>query len=213
MTFQAWLLFCATDTLISLTPGPAVLLVVSLGVSRGARVGVRAGLGILTANALYFAISASGVGALLLASYRVFFAVKWIGAAYLVWIGLGMLWRRGEAGAAPSLGGRAGGFRAGFVTNASNPKLLVYFAAILPQFIDPAGRLALPLQVGTLAVTSMGIELLILVGYAALAARGRRLVETPRGALWMQRVGGGLLIAAALRVAALRRGDTAAVVP
>lgn len=208
MTLQAWLLFCAADTVLSLTPGPAVLLVVSLGMARGARAGSRAGLGILTANAMYFAISASGLGAMLIASYHVFFAIKWVGAAYLLWIGLHMLLRRPEAGVPARMPLHGGGFRAGFLMNASNPKLLVYFAAILPQFIDPRGPLAL--QVGILAVTSMTIELVILLGYAALASRGQRLLETPRAHTWLERVGGGLLIAAAARIAAIRRGDAAA---
>lgn len=207
MSVEAWLLFCATDFVVSLTPGPAVLLVLSLAMTRGARTGIHAGLGILTANALYFAISATGLGALLLASWNVFFAVKWLGAAYLVWIGLGMIFQRREAGGPVRRPSAGGGFRHGFLVNASNPKLLVYFIAILPQFIDPAGDV--PLQVGILALSSMAIELAILVGYAALADRGRRFVGTPRAQAWVQRCGGTLLIAAAARIAALRRGEVA----
>lgn len=210
MTLEAWLLFCATDLVISLTPGPAVLLVVSLGMTRGARTGVRASCGILIANAIYFAVSATGIGALLLASWNVFFAVKWLGAAYLAWIGTGMLLRRPDPAAPLRAPGHGNGFRLGFLVNASNPKLLVYFVAILPQFIDPAGSLALPLQVGILAVSSMVLELAILVGYALLAERGQRFVRTPRAQALVQRTGGLLLIAAAARIAAIRRGEPAA---
>ena len=210
MTLDAWLLFCATDLVISLTPGPAVLLVVSLGMTRGARTGVRASCGVLTANAIYFAVSATGIGALLLASWNVFFAVKWLGAAYLAWIGTGMLLRRPDPAAPLRAPVRGNGFRLGFLVNASNPKLLVYFVAILPQFIDPAGSLALPLQVGILAVSSMVLELAILVGYALLAERGQRFVRTPRAQALVQRTGGLLLIAAAARIAAIRCGEPAA---
>lgn len=210
MTLEAWLLFASTDTVLSLTPGPAVLLVVSLGMARGSRAGLRASLGILAANAIYFALSATGIGTLLLASWQLFFAVKWLGAAYLVWMGLGMLFggrREPRAGALAA----GAGFRHGFLVNGSNPKLLVYFMAILPQFIDPSGPLAL--QVLVLGVTSMSIELAVLAGYAALASRSRRYLRTPRAMGWGERLGGALLIAAAARVAALRRGDPAAVLP
>jgi threonine/homoserine/homoserine lactone efflux protein len=171
---------------------------------------VRASCGILTANAIYFAVSATGIGALLLASWNVFFAVKWLGAAYLAWIGTGMLLRRPDPAAPLRAPGHGNGFRLGFLVNASNPKLLVYFVAILPQFIDPAGSLALPLQVGILAVSSMVLELAILVGYALLAERGQRFVRTPRAQALVQRTGGLLLIAAAARIAAIRRGEPAA---
>lgn len=206
MTFEAWLLFATTDAVLSLTPGPAVLLVVTLGMTRGTRAGLHASLGILAANALYFALSATGIGTLLMASWQLFFAVKWLGAAYLVWIGAAMLFgRRREPSVAP--GARevlpaGAGFRHGFLVNASNPKLLVYFMAILPQFIDPAGPVA-P-QVLVLGVTSMAIEWVVLAGYAALASRSRRYLRTPRALQWVERAGGGLLIAAAARVAALR---------
>jgi threonine/homoserine/homoserine lactone efflux protein len=210
VTLEAWLLFCATDTVLSLTPGPAVLLVVSLALTRGARPGLRASLGVLCANALYFTISATGIGALLLASWHVFFAVKWLGAAYLVWTGLAMLLRRPSA-EETLVPVRGGGFRGGFLVSGSNPKNLVYFAAILPQFIDPSETtIPFACQVAILAVTSMTIELGTLAGYALLAARGRRLVGTPRARAWLHRSGGALLIAAAARVAASRRGEVPA---
>lgn len=211
MTLEGWLLFCATDLVLSLTPGPAVLLVVSLGMTRGARAGVRAGCGILTANAMYFAVSATGIGALLLASWNVFFAVKWLGAAYLAWIGAGMLLRRPDPAGPLRAPARGNGFRLGFLVNASNPKNLVYFVAILPQFIDPTGPLAS--QVAILAVSSMAVELLVLVGYALLAERGQRFVRTPRAQVLVQRTGGLLLIAAAARIAAIRRGEPAGALP
>jgi threonine/homoserine/homoserine lactone efflux protein len=210
VSFDAWLLFASTDTVLSLTPGPAVLLVVSLGMARGSRAGLRASLGVLAANAIYFALSATGIGTLLLASWELFFAVKWLGAAYLVGMGLRMLSghrRESTAGVLPA----GAGFRHGFLVNAANPKLLVYFMAILPQFIDPEGPLAL--QVLVLGVTSMSIEAVVLAGYAALASRSRRYLRTPGAMGFVERLGGGLLVAAAARVAALRRGDPAAVLP
>jgi threonine/homoserine/homoserine lactone efflux protein len=211
VTLEAWLLFCATELVLSLTPGPAVLLVVSLGMTRGARIGVRASCGILAANAVYFAVSATGLGALLLASWNVFFAVKWLGAAYLAWSGTGMLLRRPDPAGPLRVPVRGNGFRLGFLMHASNPKLLVYFVAILPQFIDPAGPLGL--QIAILAATSMALELAILVGYALLAERGQRFVRTPRAQALVQRAGGLLLIAAAARIAAIGRGEPAGALP
>ena len=85
------LLFAATELLLSATPGPAVLLVVSQGIRRGYRSSTRAAAGILTGNAIYFALSAAGLGALLMASKRVFDVLQIAGAAYLVLIGSRML--------------------------------------------------------------------------------------------------------------------------
>ena len=93
MTLQTWLLFCATETLLSLTPGPAVLLVVGQALGRGGRAGLVAACGILSANAMYFALSATGLGAILLASSQLFTAIKWLGAIYLIIVGLQMIVR------------------------------------------------------------------------------------------------------------------------
>src|SRR5262245_18897696 len=149
MSLEAWAAFCLTETVLCFTPGPAVLYMVSVALARGFGPGIRAALGILSANAAYFALSAAGVGAALLASYELFLAIKWLGAGYLVWIGLRMLLQRRperppaaevpgarSEGAVPPAGADRA-FVRGVLVQGANPKALVFFAALLPQFIDP----------------------------------------------------------------------------
>ena len=210
LTFQTWLLFCATETVLCFTPGPAVLLVVSLSLARGARAGFGASLGILTANAAYFVLSATSLGAILLASWNLFFVIKWLGAAYLVWLGVQMLLfpSRPLATSEPSRPAspprrRLGAFWYGFVTQAANPKALVFFTALLPQFIDPEGAVAV--QVAILGISSVVIEFVVLAIYVAACHRARSWARDPRFATPLQRAGGLLLIGAAVRLAAIRR--------
>jgi len=195
MTFENWLLFCVTETVLCFTPGPAVMLVMTFALTRDARAGVGASFGILTANTAYFILSATSLGAVLVASWELFSLIKWIGAAYLVWLGLHMMieaWRN-AASAAP----------AAIQPPSRNPKLLIFFTAILPQFIDPHAAVA-P-QVAILGVSSVTIELGVLCLYVAACQQVRGMVGHARFAAPLQALGGGLLVMAGVRLAALRR--------
>lgn len=203
MTSQTWILFCLTETVLCLIPGPAVLYVLGTAVRCGFGTGLRAAAGILAGNLFYFCLSATGIAAIILASHWVFSLLKWAGAAYLVWLGLRLLLSRAAAPQAapapmppPSENPRS--FVRGFVVQAANPKALVFFIALLPQFINPAA--SVPWQILILAVSSVAIEFVVLSGYAALAARARRLTGA-RFAQSLERIGGAFLIAAGARLA------------
>jgi homoserine/homoserine lactone efflux protein len=208
MSIEAWLLFAATEAVLCLSPGPAVLLVLSASLTRGRLPGMQASAGILMANTFYFLLSATGLGAILLASWEVFFLIKWVGAAYLIWLGLKMFMARGDTylhAAEHPMPTRSAGrtFLHGVVAQGANPKALVYFTALLPQFVNPAAPLA-P-QIIILAVTSILIEFGVLAGYAALASRMSHFAQRPRFASVLHRVGGGLLIGAGAGLATLKR--------
>jgi threonine/homoserine/homoserine lactone efflux protein len=157
---------------------------------------------------VYFVLSATGLGAVLMASYEVFSAIKWAGAAYLIWLGvrafrstaaLGGVAAAGEGGALGRLVGR------GFLVQVANPKALVFFTALLPQFIDPHASVVW--QVAVLGVTSQLVEIVVLSGYGALAARAAHLTARPAFVGATNKVAGALLIGAGLRIAALPRGE------
>lgn len=198
MTWQTWGLFMLTEIVLCLTPGPAVLFVVSQGLRYGGMRSLWANAGILTANTVYFALSGAGLGAVLLASHDLFLVVKWAGAAYLVYLGATTFFGRGAGIAAdgeeppaisgPRLLGR------GFVLQAANPKALVFFTALLPQFIDPRGNVAV--QVLVLGVSSAVAEFLVLGAYGAFAGRAQHLARRPRFARAANRLSGALLIGA-----------------
>ena len=204
MSFDTWLAFLAMDAVLCFVPGPAVLFVVSVALARGARPGLAAALGILAANAGFFALSGTGVAAVILASNRLFVALKWAGAAYLVWIGLRMLFSRPASLESPEPQPVSRAFARGLVVQGANPKALVFFVALLPQFIDP--RAPVGLQILVLGVSSVLIELGVLAIYVGFAIQARRLAGA-RVATALERVGGAFLVAAGLRLAAVRRGE------
>jgi len=207
MTWQVWSAFALIETVLCLTPGPAVLLVLSQALTRGTVKTIWSILGILSANTTYFILSATGIGAILLASYDLFFAIKWIGAAYLVWLGISAFLGKSKAlsirhgAAAPTPGRRL--FVNGFTLQMSNPKALLFFTALLPQFINPHAAIA-P-QVAILALTSVFIEFFVQLVYAGLAGRAALLAAQPRFARVADRISGSLLITAGIGMAALRR--------
>ena len=205
VSLEVWALFVVTESILCLTPGPAVLLVVAQALGRGAAASVWATLGILTGNALYFALSATGLGALLLASYELFALVRWLGAAYLIWLGVRTFVRRSATrSTAPTVAaGRRRTFVNGFVLQAANPKALLFFVALLPQFIEPGGHVAG--QVLVLAVTSVAIELVILLAYGAAAGRLHALTASPRFVRLADGLAGTMLVTAGVGLAAVRR--------
>lgn len=210
MTLQTWLLFCVTETVLCFMPGPAVLFVLATALRRGLRAGAVAAAGILAGNTFYFALSATGIAAVIVASHALFSALKWAGAAYLVWLGVRMLVARaaGRTHQQALVAQRPGThvervFTRGFIVQAANPKALVFFIALLPQFINPSG--AVPWQILVLGASSVAIESLVLGLYAALAARARTLAAA-RFSNALERLGGAILIAAGARLAWYRVG-------
>ena len=200
MTLETLLLFLATQIAMALSPGPAVLLTVSHGARHGLRAGALAGAGIVTGTALWVLLSALGLTALLLASPTAFAAVKWFGAAYLVVLGLRMALSR----AAPLLRVEAAPAEGrvmlqGVVTQLANPKAMIFFGALLPQFIDPT-RDALP-QLALLGAITVVNEFVVLLGYAWVADRSARLAHGPGALAWFDRIAGTLLVGAGAKLA------------
>jgi homoserine/homoserine lactone efflux protein len=207
MRWEVWLLFVVTEAVLSVTPGPAVLYVLSQAIQRGPGKSVWASWGILTANAMYFILSATSLGAVIVASYKLFFLIKWIGAAYLVYLGVSSFFGKSsvmslpEAGANERTGIRI--LRDGFLLQAANPKALLFFTAILPQFIDARHNVAF--QIFILGISSILVEFAILFSYGQLAGRVLLTARSPRFEKLTNRIGGSLLILAGVGLARLRR--------
>jgi len=199
--------FAATELVLCLTPGPAVLTILAQALRHGPVRALWSILGIIAGNTLYFILSATSLGALLLASYALFFAIRWVGAAYLLWLGVRTFFDRTSSLAvdtAPALRGSAFGLLGhAFVVQVANPKALLFFTALLPQFVDPG--LAMAPQMIVLALVSVMIEFGVLFFYASLAARATRLALRPRFARLTNRVAGTFLIGAGIGLARLTR--------
>ncbi|HRK43766.1 MAG TPA: LysE family translocator [Gemmobacter sp.] len=203
--------FALAAFLTVVTPGPTSL----LALTNGSRFGLRlAGFGIAGAvlsDLVLIAAVSVGLGALLAASQFWFSLLKWCGVAYLCWLGIGMLWPRktggGTAdGAAEVLTGPWPVFRRSFLTAVSNPKGYLFFTAFLPQFIDP--QAALPMQYVVLALIFAGIDLLVLLGFAAAGAFfSRRMAQQGKAGQgrWLERMCGACFLALAGGLALMRR--------
>jgi homoserine/homoserine lactone efflux protein len=206
MHWEILLAFAATNLLFAFSPGPAVLLTVSHGMKGGVRDAAKVALGVQAGNGVYFALSALGLGAVLQASETLFHAIKWIGAAYLVFLGV-RTWRNArrnaQAGNAPGAASGNRPFAQAVLTQLANPKAVLFFGALMPQFIDPNAAL-LP-QYLVFGLICFATEVPVLVGYGWLGAQGGRLSRSERVALWRERVCGGLLMGVGASLATIRR--------
>ena len=206
MTLSVWLAFLVASFVISLSPGAGAVYAMSCGMRGGYRHALVGIVGMQFGLALQLLVVAIGLGALLATSTLAFNIVKWVGVAYLVWLG----WQQFGAeprvvavdGGAPAVSAR-GAFLRGFLVNASNPKATIFFLAVVPPFIDP-GRPLVPQYLavmGTLAFT----DLIVMSGYALLASRVLRLLREPHHVRWINRTFGGLFVAAGAVLATFRR--------
>jgi homoserine/homoserine lactone efflux protein len=203
MTWHAWLIFAVTELLLCISPGPAVLFVISHGLLRGGAASLWANAGILAGNTFYFLVSACGLGAVLLASRYLFVLTKIAGAAYLVVLGVQTIRGAGLSleSRDPDTARMAGltTFGRAFALQLSNPKAIVFFIALLPQFLDPTRPIAL--QIAILAATSVSIEFLVLATYGYLAGRASGLARRPAFVRKSNLASGVMLIVAGASIA------------
>ena len=224
MATESLLLFVAAGLLLNLTPGPDVLYIVSSALRSGVRAGVVAALGITTGCFVHIFAAALGVSALMAASATAFMVLKWIGAGYLIYVGLQLLLAKsssamhleanhaGSTGATATKGTQAPlktvmntvlktVFLRGFWTNALNPKVALFFLAFVPQFIAPQVENK-PLAFLLLGLLFNFNGLWVNIGWALAAAwLARRVGAVQRGTQALDRVAGVMFVAFGLKLA------------
>lgn len=202
MTIQSWLAFAAASAVLLVIPGPTILLVISYALGQGWRTALPMAIGVALGDFTAMTVSMLGLGAVLAASATVFTALKWIGAGYLVYLGL-KLWRAGGRLDVSARTDAAPVWRMlahAWLVTALNPKGITFFVAFLPQFLDPKADFLT--QMAIFEATFLTLAFANAFGYALIASRARTVVSNPRAIMAVNRIGGGLLIGAGVAVAA-----------
>ena len=205
MALATWLAFLLAAILIAVSPGPGAATSMSVGLRHGYWAALRAIGGLQSALLIQLSIVAAGLGALLSASTTAFNIMKFLGAGYLIWLGI-QKWRDapqaidgdGTAAVKPQ-----GLFTQGLLVNLTNPKAIVFMAALTPQFIDPARPQWL--QFAIIGATMCGVDTIVMSGYALLATRLRRWLRNPRAMKAQNRFFGGIFVGAGALLAASGR--------
>lgn len=196
MTFESWAAFTAASAVLLIIPGPTVLLVVSYALGQGWRTVLPMTVGVALGDFTAMTLSMLGLGALLATSATLFTILKWVGAAYLVYLGI-RLWRAGGTlDAAPRTDAVSAAKMLGhaWLVTALNPKSITFFVAFLPAFLDPQADFLT--QMVVFETTFLVLAFANAFGYALVAARARGFVANPRAIGVVNKVGGGLLIGA-----------------
>jgi threonine/homoserine/homoserine lactone efflux protein len=196
MTFESWAAFTAASAVLLIIPGPTVLLVVSYALGQGWRTVLPMTVGVALGDFTAITLSMLGLGALLATSATLFTILKWMGAAYLVYLGI-RLWRAGGTlDAAPRTDAVSAAKMLGhaWLVTALNPKSITFFVAFLPAFLDPKADFLT--QMVVFETTFLVLAFANAFGYALVADRARGFVANPRAIGVVNKVGGGLLIGA-----------------
>ena len=196
MTIEFWLAYGATIFVASIIPGPSMLLALTHGMRYGLRYSIMTAAGNTVASSLQAALAITGLGAILFASEWVFQIIKWCGAAYLIYIGY-MMWRHplpATAGDEAPTEKRSGWalFRQAFVVAMGNPKAIVFFTALFPQFIQGshAGFIVYAEMVLMLAIIAFACMMIYATGGKSLA----RLIQRSGIRKWLSKGIGGLFV-------------------
>ena len=205
MPLDHWLAFVAASAVLLAIPGPTVLLVISYALGHGRKPAAAIVAGVALGDLTAMTASMLGLGAVLATSALVFTGLRWLGGAYLIYLGV-KLWRApvGAAGieAAPTAGPLRM-FAHAYVVTALNPKAIIFFVAFVPQFLD-ASRAFLP-QVAVLVSTFVIMATLNSLGFALLASAARQKLKQPRVQRVVNRTGGSLLVGAGIFAFGWRR--------
>ncbi|MEM6461333.1 MAG: LysE family translocator [Pseudomonadota bacterium] len=197
MVLETYLVYLAAVAVFFATPpGTSQLLMISNSIRYGVRRSIFTMAGDLTANALQMTAAAFGLAVVISASASAFVWIKWLGVAYLAWIGLRLFFSKGSGpgSAASRYGTPIRLFRQGFITSMANPFAVVFFGALFPQFIDPA--LSIWTQLLVLGGTYLLIDAVILLFWGWLAASTASALFR-RSSIWVNRICGSLMLAAA----------------
>jgi len=206
MELQTWIIFALGEVLISFSPGPAVILVTSQAIKQR---NMSYGWGILGLSmmvSIFFLLSALGLTAFILASQVVFDVIKYAGSAYLVWVGIQMI--RGAGGGIKNAEQNAVQsplrlFIQGVITQASNPKTILFFVAFLPQFINPNSNIAT--QFIVMWITVIVIDSTIMWIYGWLSLQGIKRLKNEKYLVWIDRLSGSFLIAIGILLGTTQR--------
>jgi threonine/homoserine/homoserine lactone efflux protein len=203
MTIETWLAFVAASAVLLMIPGPTVLLVVSYALGQGCRTALPMAFGVALGDFTAMTLSMLGVGALLATSAMLFAVLKWVGAGYLIWLGI-KLWRAGGALDAAPRSDRVSAVRMlahAWLVTALNPKSITFFVAFLPQFLNPSANFVT--QMVIFETTFLALAFANAFGYALIASRARTMVQNPKAIGVLNKAGGTLLIGAGAATAAV----------
>lgn len=197
MSLSIWLTLLAAATLISLSPGAGAVTAMSYGLSQGVRRAQPAILGLISGYGTQILVVGVGLGSLVAASVTLFTLIKWIGVAYLVWLGIQKWREKGdfELGEAKPLTRRRA-FLQSLLINITNPKGLVFLVALIPQFLDPHAPQAPQLLI--IGSTLVAVDWCVMTGYSLLASHLRGWMRNARARRTQSRVTGSALIGAGL---------------
>lgn len=207
MTIEAWAAFAAASAVLLVIPGPTILLVVSYALGQGWRTALPMAVGVALGDFTAMTLSMLGIGALLAASATVFTALKWVGAAYLIYLGIKLFRAGGRLDAEPRTDATPAVrmMAHAWLVTALNPKSITFFVAFLPQFLDRNADFVT--QMVVFETTFLVLAFLNAFGYALVAARARALVRNERAIRIFNRAGGTLLVGAGVATVAVRAGN------